>query len=546
MGDRLEADAHEADVIDMSADLVTGDPGYGSDRRRQAMWAGKASAGETPWEMEIIEGEVAEGDVVEGDVAEGEIVQGEIVQPLRPTDRAGRPTRMVRELTDDDASWFPLQTVESKESLPWDHELPVRPEDHVQAAPSSLSSPDTLDDLASFARPPRSARRLRFSGLHTSRRPAGDLPPLLATPEDVAAAAPATTAPLRLAIGVASLASLLLAGAGQMLGIDGLRTAGVLVFCFLGTGSAPWQLNLALETHARLALSFVTSLAVMTLIPFEMLFLDQWYPGLTFGLVAGVCVLLHVVGLVAALATGSGPGPPLPARMRALVRASSQRRAAFGRLVVAAGPALVGASMCLLAALSHRHIDPVYGFLPRIGLAWFVGLGLVLLGVVLGVARGRGAAISTILLTAVLTLTPALTYDGPRSQSAAKHVDFVTQISRFCISWTRRSRCTTPGAGSSAAMAWVCQSRNRRPDSARDLLARALGRSCVSSCSASSQGRFCLGGSSASAAVALAVLADSIGRRLLLSPQSGRIRRRVAAVGFALARSAEVRDSPWS
>jgi hypothetical protein len=89
-----------------------------------------------------------------------------------------------------------------------------------------------------------------------------------------------------------------------------------------------------------------------------------------------------------------------------------------------------GALLCLGAALTHRHLVPGFGgYLTQIGPVWFAGLVLVLVGFAAARAgSGHGPAGSAVLLVLVLTLTPALVYDGPRSQSALKHVDLVEQI----------------------------------------------------------------------------------------------------------------------
>ena len=59
------------------------------------------------------------------------------------------------------------------------------------------------------------------------------------------------------------------------------------------------------------------------------------------------------------------------------------------------------------------------------------------------------------LLVLVLTATPALTYDGPRYQSAAKHIDFVIQIQTV-----HELASSVPAynafAGFFAAVAWLC------------------------------------------------------------------------------------------
>ena len=52
---------------------------------------------------------------------------------------------------------------------------------------------------------------------------------------------------------------------------------------------------------------------------------------------------------------------------------------------------LAGGLCCLVAGLTHRHLDPgLWGFLPRIGPLWYVGLGLV---VARGLAEAMGGTV---------------------------------------------------------------------------------------------------------------------------------------------------------
>ncbi|MGX6606327.1 hypothetical protein ACWKSP_30005 [Micromonosporaceae bacterium Da 78-11] len=65
----------------------------------------------------------------------------------------------------------------------------------------------------------------------------------------------------------------------------------------------------------------------------------------------------------------------------------------------------------------------------QIGPWWYVGLGFILIS--LASTRSAGqltAAAGVLLLMLVLVGTPALVYDGPRTQSAIKHIDLVQQI----------------------------------------------------------------------------------------------------------------------
>jgi hypothetical protein len=236
------------------------------------------------------------------------------------------------------------------------------------------------------------------------------------------------TAFARLAISALSLGCFVVGAVSFVVGADMVRSPTLLVFSLLGIGSAPWQTNTVLQLSTRLALASLTSVAVLTLVSVAMLAAGGWHPMMAFLGVAAVALPLHVKALRRArrevqlgrrrpVAGKERPGSPAGTRVRLLRSAP---------VLVA----ILGGALCLGSALTHRHIDPAFfGFLPRIGPAWFVGLGLILAGLIWSRPdAGRAMGVSMLLLVGALTLTPALVYDGPRSQVAAKHVDLVLQI----------------------------------------------------------------------------------------------------------------------
>ena len=103
------------------------------------------------------------------------------------------------------------------------------------------------------------------------------------------------------------------------------------------------------------------------------------------------------------------------------------------------------------------HLDPgVLGFLPKISMFWYVGLLLLILGIVL--ARGKSepyAMFGLVSLVAAFTLTPALIYGTPRTQSAQKHIDLV-QLVLQTHHLDRGADIYQAYSGLFSAMAWVC------------------------------------------------------------------------------------------
>lgn len=224
---------------------------------------------------------------------------------------------------------------------------------------------------------------------------------------------PGDTARARLLVSAISLAALVTGLAGVLTEAGVLRAAGMLAYLLFGLGAAPWALNRRMGLVPRLALSGASSLAVLILVSAVMLLGDLWHPTIFAVIACAVTAPLHVAGAAAAVREL----PP---------RATAPRQAPPPALLLA----IAGAALCGIAALTHRHIDPgLWGFLVEIGPLWYVGLFLVVAS--LAMARSTdevSLAVGVLLLMLVLTGTPALVYDGPRTQSATKHLEFVQQI----------------------------------------------------------------------------------------------------------------------
>jgi hypothetical protein len=330
----------------------------------------------------------------------------------------------------------------------------------------------------------------------------------------------AGTARVRLLVSALSLASLACGGMAAAAGASEARLAFLMVFCLVGIGSAPWQRNAAMRLPARLTLTALTGVAVLTFVPAAMLTLRIWQPTLAFLAVAAVCAPLHAVASRAALGElRSARGPRRP-----LLRGDPRL----------AGLAVAGAACCVVAAAAHRHLDPAfYGFLGQVGPLWYAGLAVLL--VTLVAARGdeeQDLALPVVLLVVVLTLTPALVYDGPRSQSAAKHVDLVDQIRTFHALVSTRD-IYNDWFGFFVAMAWLCDVTG-----IRDPMRLATFWPALIALFRVAALRFLFGQLLQSprrcwAAVALAVLADSLGADYF-SPQSVGFLVGLAAFGVAL------------
>lgn len=252
------------------------------------------------------------------------------------------------------------------------------------------------------------------------------------------------TAKTRLGLGLVALASLAAGSVGLAVDDATLRWAGLLVFCVIGIGSAPWQLAAGLGLDIRLVLTGTTALCAWTLPATAMALTGWWRPMTVFAVLAAVATGLHLVGLRRAWFDD-----------RAGADTPDRAGADASRWPVAL--AVVGALACLGAALVSRPIDPgFWGFLTTIAPAWYAGLALILVGFVFSLRqRERRIAIIVLLLVVVLTLTPSIVYEGPRSQSAFKHIDLVAQIRGGGVLHSAVPAYDS-WPGFFAAVAWLC------------------------------------------------------------------------------------------
>jgi hypothetical protein len=116
-----------------------------------------------------------------------------------------------------------------------------------------------------------------------------------------------------------------------------------------------------------------------------------------------------------------------------------------------------GNALWCTAAVSTGHVVPgVFGFLPRISVAWYLGLACLLAGIALARGRSEWQVMSGVVsLLAALTVTPALVYGMPRSQSAAKHIDLVQAVLQAHY-LNRGAGIYQAYSGFFSGIAWLC------------------------------------------------------------------------------------------
>jgi Protein of unknown function (DUF2510) len=273
------------------------------------------------------------------------------------------------------------------------------------------------------------------SSLTAEYRTTGTVRRRLAAPTraDVRAHSAALTAPagdvdnelrkdrlVRLAFSAVFGVSLLSLAAGYALGVDVLRLVALTCVLFSGIGSAPLQLSERVPLDVRLGVAGLAGLSVPLLWGSVMVLTPLWYPVFFATVFCAAALGVHVVACRRILAISPGRAKPAPA----------DGRTGF-RLDISLVLTAIGTVLWLAAMLKTGHIavPGVLGFLPKVPVYWYLGLVLVLAGIVTSHRKGElRAVLGVTSLVAALTLTPAVVYGMPRSQSAAKHIDLVMNI----------------------------------------------------------------------------------------------------------------------
>jgi hypothetical protein len=262
----------------------------------------------------------------------------------------------------------------------------------------------------------------------------------------------------RLTLSVLFGASLLLYAAGRAGHADPVRAAGLAGALFFGVGAAPLQLSGRARLDLRLGVAGVVGLSVPLLVASVMVLTPWWHPVLAAEVVGAAAAAVHAWACARVLSRRSRS--ELSGRSWRVLSGRSWRRA--GGWLWSGSSACIaciaaGTALWCAAAVRVGHVVPgVLGFLPKISVFWYVGLACLLAGIVL--ARGRSewhAASGVLSLLAALTLTPALVYGMPETQTAAKHIQLVQTVLQAHF-LNRAAGIYEAYSGFFSAMAWLC------------------------------------------------------------------------------------------
>jgi hypothetical protein len=232
------------------------------------------------------------------------------------------------------------------------------------------------------------------------------------------AAAPAG-APWRLLLSVAFLACLAVFLTGRIAAVPNLSLAGALGALVFGVGTAPLAFSRTASLSARLTVGALIGLSTAFLVGALLVLEPLWYPDVAAAVVVAAAATVHAIALPGAVAELRDwkPGITAQSLLGAVMRPT---------LLCT----LAGTGLWLSSAIATGHVVPgIGGLLGKITPLWYAGVVLVLAGVVLARREPEPyAALGVLSLVLALTLTPALIYGMPRSQSAGKHIEIVQLI----------------------------------------------------------------------------------------------------------------------
>jgi hypothetical protein len=283
---------------------------------------------------------------------------------------------------------------------------------------------DNAGDRAVEREAPRQVQGRPRGGLPLSRQPAPtraenwELEPAQAEADDDDALAQ-QDGRVRLALSGAFGISLVLLAIGYAFDLNALRLLGLGCVLFFGVGTAPLQLAERVRLDVRFGTAALVGLSVPLTLASVMVLVPVWYPAIASLLVGVAAVAVHAVACRRIL---SGP------LRDGILRSEGER----GRLLDASIACTAAGTIAWLAGLLMTGsvlLPGHYGFLTKVPPYWYLGLALVIAGIVLSYGKGElRAVLGVVSLLSALTLTPAVLYGMPRSQSAAKHIDLVETI----------------------------------------------------------------------------------------------------------------------
>lgn len=250
----------------------------------------------------------------------------------------------------------------------------------------------------------------------------------------------------RLALSAIFGFSLVLLAEGFVVGNGALRLVGLTGALIFGVGTAPLQLSERASLSLRVGVGVLIALSVPPVVGSVMALVPLWYPVPAAVLLGAAAIWVHAVACRRILSGPLGVG---------ILRSVRFRRENFLNASVAC--TLIGTIVWVVGMVATGHVVPgLFGFLPKAPVYWYLGLGLVVAGIVLADdVRDFPAAFGCVSLLAALTVTPSVVYGWPREPSGNKHADLVMDILQAHY-LNRGAGIYQAYSGFFSGVAWLC------------------------------------------------------------------------------------------
>lgn len=250
----------------------------------------------------------------------------------------------------------------------------------------------------------------------------------------------------RLALSAIFGLSLVLLAEGFVVGNGALRLVGLTCALIFGVGTAPLQLSERASLSLRLGVGVLIALAVPPVVGSVIALVPLWHPVLAAVLLGAAAIWVHAVACRRVL---SGP--------RGVAILGSVRFRPENFLNASVACTLIGTIVWVVGMVATGHVVPgLFGVLPKAPVYWYLGLGLVVAGIVLASdVREFPAAFGCVSLLAALTLTPSVIYGWPREPSGFKHAELVQNILHAHY-LNRGAGIYQAYSGFFSGVAWLC------------------------------------------------------------------------------------------
>ena len=271
---------------------------------------------------------------------------------------------------------------------------------------------------------------------------------------------------VRAAVALVSIALIVLGLVGLAVSNSLVSSIGLFLYALFGFGAAG-LLILGYRDWTLVALASPLGLALTLIVGTVLATTRHWAVGpIIFWTAAAVTAFIHVMVLIEVYLTKSSRST-VPRRERTSEYQNGQLssevalpvRKKYSPLAITAGSlSTLGLILCVASALAIRHLQVGWGgLLVAISPAWYVGLAILLVAILVGQWLGPFfAGLPVVALQLILTATPAIVYDQPRYAWTVKQVG-VTSYVLLHGSTNPKIDIYQAWPGLFSGVAWLCR-----------------------------------------------------------------------------------------